>query len=200
MVLTEHRIASKKADTDHKILDILADRYSPRSFEQVNIADETLYRLFEAMRWAPSSMNEQPWRIIYARKGEEAHQKIAQTLMKGNKPWAEEAPILMLTIIKNTFENGTLNNSALHDLGLAMGNLSVQATYEGVGLHQMGGFSRETAKHLFQISEGYEAVTAVALGYFGDPNALPERLRERELAKRTRKPIAEFAFHEEFKS
>jgi nitroreductase len=57
----------KIANTDHDILDVIRNRWSPRAFDpsrDVPAAD--LRRLFEAARWAPSSMNEQPWRFLVA--------------------------------------------------------------------------------------------------------------------------------------
>jgi hypothetical protein len=44
------------------------------------------------------------------------------------------------------------------------------------------------------IPEGYEPVTMGAIGYIGDPETLPEHLRERELAPRRRKPLEELVF------
>jgi nitroreductase len=56
----------------------------------------------------------------------------------------------------------------------------------------MAGLDPEKARKVFQIPEGWEAVAAMAIGYPGDPATLPEKLRERELAPRTRKPLSEF--------
>lgn len=198
MEVTESIQSIKRAATEYNIHDLIANRYSPRAFQDKSITEDALNRLFEAMRWAPSSMNEQPWRIIYARKGDENYDKIVDTLMEGNKIWAKEAPILMLTLVKSTFENGSTNRSARHDLGLAIGTLTIQATHEGIGLHQMGGFSPKQAETAFEIPDGYEAVTAIALGHFGDPETLPSGLAKREKAKRQRKPIKDFVFHGKF--
>jgi nitroreductase len=186
----------KYAKTSYPILDVIANRWSPRAFEDREIEEDTVMKLFEAARWAPSSMNEQPWRFIYAKKGTKAHQDIVDTLMEGNKHWALKAPVLMLTLVKSHFSNGAPNKSARHDLGLAIGNLSIQATHEGIGLHQMGGFFPTKAKELFGIPESYEAVTAIALGYFGDPETLPETLKKRELSERQRLPIDQIVFKE----
>lgn len=58
----------------------------------------------------------------------------------------------------------------------------------------MAGFDVQKARELFSIPEGHEPVAAIALGYVDDPNILPEKLRDRELAPRTRKPLPEFVF------
>jgi nitroreductase len=83
--------------------------------------------------------------------------------------------------------NGKPHKYAWYDLGLAMGNLSLQATSLGIYLHQMAGFDTEKARELLEIPEDYEAVTAIALGYLGDPEKLPDNLKERENAPRNRK-------------
>lgn len=52
----------------------------------------------------------------------------------------------------------------------------------------------QKARARFSLPNGYEPVAAIALGWAGDPNILPEELRDRELAPRTRKPLTEFVF------
>lgn len=189
----------KATPTQYDILDVIKDRWSPRAFEDRPVPPELLLRLFEAMRWAPSSMNEQPWRVIYAHKGEAAHDLLAAALMPGNKPWAEKAPVLLATLVKKTFtRNGASNRTAWHDLGQAIGNLSIQATSLGLGLHQMGGIRPDQIAKDFAVPDDYEVVTAIALGFFGDPDQLAEDLKARELSERKRKPVSEFAFHGTF--
>ena len=61
-------------------------------------------------------------------------------------------------------------------------------------MHQMAGFDPEQARDVFDIPEDYDAVTAIALGYPGDPNTLPDVYRERESAPRTRKPLKDFVY------
>ncbi len=168
----------KVANTDHPIHELIAERWSPRAFAQKYIPQEEINSLFEAARWAPSSMNEQPWRFIYAKKGEVGFDKILDSLMDGNTPWAKDAPVLMVTLIKKTFaRNGKSNGSASHDLGLAMGNLSIQATELGIALHQMGGFYPDKIKEAFDLPEDVEPKTVVALGYYGEPDQLNDELK-----------------------
>jgi nitroreductase len=56
----------KKAATDHPILQVLAERWSPYGFEDRPVAEGDLCSLFEAARWAASSYNEQPWNYLVA--------------------------------------------------------------------------------------------------------------------------------------
>jgi nitroreductase len=128
---------------------LIADRYSPRAFSDSPITEQELGSLFEAARWAPSSINEQPWRFIYARKGENAFAEMVNGLSDGNKPWAKNAPVLLIALVKNEFSRGGVNIAASHDLGLAVGNMSLQAQHLNIGIHQMGGISREYLTHAF---------------------------------------------------
>jgi nitroreductase len=56
----------------------------------------------------------------------------------------------------------------------------------------MAGFDATKARETFAIPADWEPVAAITIGYPGDPESLPEKLRERELAPRIRKPLGEF--------
>jgi nitroreductase len=147
---------------------IFYERESPRKFKDREIATEDLLSLFEAARWAASSFNEQPWRFVYGDKHDNSdiYDKLMECLNAGNQKWAKQAPVLMLTIAKTSFDHdGSFNRHALHDLGMAMGNFSMQAAKHGIMIHQMAGFSTHKANELFNLPEDYEPVAVVAIGY-----------------------------------
>ncbi len=178
---------------DHPIHELLQKRWSPRAFSAQPITEEMIMTLFEAARWAASSGNEQPWRFIYATQAQpERFHALLACLNEGNQVWAKAAPVLILTLVKTrSARSGRPNRYAWHDLGLAIGNLTVQASALGLYVHQMGGFSAEKARAAFALPDDIEPVTVIAVGYLGDPNTLPADLRERELAPQQRKPLAE---------
>jgi len=177
--------------------ELIRERWSPRAFSGAPVPRELLNVLFEAARWAPSSMNEQPWRFIVAsrRDDPEGHARIGSTLMPVNAAWALRAPVLMVVAAKTTFtRNGAPNPAALYDAGQAGALLSVQATAHGLAVHQMGGFDRERARLLLGIPDGYAPVVAAALGYPGDAGELSPEMRSREAAPRQRQPSSEWVF------
>lgn len=186
----------KPAETDYPIHDLLTRRWSPRAFSDQPVPSSILRRLLEAARWAPSSNNEQPWRFLLATKEDQTEfTRLLSCLIDGNVRWAQHAPVLLLSTARMTFqESGNPNRHAFHDVGLAVANLSLEATALGLFVHQMAGILPDRAKELYAIPEEYEPVTAIAVGYSGDPDHLSERLRKRELATRSRKPLAEFVF------
>jgi nitroreductase len=74
--------------------------------------------------------------------------------------------------------------------------LVLQAEAEGLHVHMMAGFNSDAVRDAFNVPPDYEPITAFAIGYLGDPNSLPEKLRERELARRVRRPLSETVFTE----
>ena len=186
----------KPAQTEIPIHDLIARRWSPRAFDERPVEADTLRMLFEAARWAPSSNNEQPWRFIVATKDHATEwNRLFDCLVEGNQTWAFQAPVLMLSIASLNFEDdGKPNRHAFHDTGLAVENLVLQATAGGLVAHQMAGFDVEKARADLRIPAGHEPVAMIAIGYPGNPNVLPERLRERELRPRSRRPIGEWTF------
>ena len=187
---------NKSSDTQYPIDDLLSARWSPLAFSEKSVEPEKLRSVLEAARWAASSYNEQPWSFIVATKDNQAEfDRLLGCLAEGNQEWAKTAPVLMLSVAKLQFErNGVENRHAFHDLGAAAAQLAIQATALGLFIHQMAGFDVPLSRSLYSIPEGYEPVAAIALGYVGDPQTLSERLLQRTLAPRTRKPLENFVF------
>ncbi|GAB3203805.1 hypothetical protein GCM10027293_35410 [Pontibacter aydingkolensis] len=188
MTSTENKIA---------VHNLIEKRWSPRAFAATPVEQEQLEALFEAARWAPSAMNEQPWRFIYATKDDkEAYDRLLSCLVEANQVWAKKAPVIFVSVAKKAYAfNGNINGHAWHDVGMATANLVLQATELDLHVHLMGGFSAGKAREVLDIPEGFEAVTMGVVGYAGDPEGLPEQLKARELAPRQRKPLSEILFN-----
>jgi nitroreductase len=181
---------------EHPIHPLLAGRRSIRALASTSVEPETLASLMEAARWAPSSMNEQPWSFIVAKKENKPDfDRLLGCLVEFNVQWAQHAPVLLLSVAKLTFEStGELNRHAFHDVGQAIANLTFQATVAGLVAHQIAGFDVEKARREFSIPQDYEPVAAAAVGYPGNPASLPEKLRNKDLSPRKRKPLTTFVF------
>lgn len=186
----------KLAETQAPIHASIGGRWSPRAFSESPVERDKLLSLFEAARWAPSSSNEQPWAfIVTTRDDPRKYEGMAGVLVESNRAWASRAPVLILALAHTQFEkDGRANLYALYDLGHAAANISLQATELGLAVHQMAGFDVEAARQRFDVPPGWEPVSVIALGYAGDPSSLPEKLRHRETAQRTRKALDTFVF------
>jgi nitroreductase len=184
------------APVGEPIHEILLNRWSPRSFEQRAVEPEKLRSLFEAARWAASCANAQPWFFIVAPKATEPQnfQRALECLVELNQTWAKNAPVLAFSLARSNFENGKPNHHAIYDVGAAAANLCAEAASLDLQVHQMAGIDPEKVRRTFGVPEGYEVLAGMALGYPGDPQSLPEPLRQREIASRVRKPLDSFVF------
>lgn len=187
----------KIAETQFAVHPLIAGRWSPRAFDEKSIADESFYALFEAASWAPSAMNEQPWRYIAAQKENTAgFEKLLGCLLPGNAAWAKGAAALVLVYTKLTYtRNGNANVNAFYDVGSANQNLLLQAFSEGIYSHVMEGFDKNKVREVFEIGADFAPVCMIALGYPGHAEQLEEPFRTRETAPRSRKPVTEFLQH-----
>ncbi len=186
----------KVAETRAPIDELLARRWSPYVFSERSVAPEILLSLLEAARWAPSSFNEQPWAFLVATKENPAEfERLLSCLVPANQEWARQAPVLMLSVAKLNFDRGGKSNRhAFHDVGLAAMSLVVEAMAHGLYVHQMAGILPERARELYSIPEGWDAVAGIAIGYVGDSSAVSEKLRQRDAAPRSRKPLEQMVF------
>ncbi len=186
----------KRADTLPEVLEVIRDRWSPRSFSSREVSKEDLKTILDAAHWAASSYNEQPWRFLVARKSDaEAYAKLLSVLVPFNQNWAKTAPVLLIMAAKREFShNRHPNRYALHDAGAALAHFFLQATALGLHAHGMAGLDIDKARKDLAIPLEYEVAAAAALGYLGSPDELPEDMRAGELARRTRKPLTEIVF------
>jgi nitroreductase len=184
----------KPAPTEHQVHELIEHRWSPRAFSEQPVPADVLRSLFEAARWAPSSSNEQPWAFLVTTAGDkENHAKMLSTLVEFNQGWAKHAPVLAIAVSRLAFaQTGKPNRNAFYDTGAAVANLSLEATSRGLFVHQMAGFDAQKAIELLEIPSGWDPIAAFTIGYPGNPESLPETLRQRELAPRERKPLDSF--------
>ncbi len=172
-----------------KIIDSVRNRWSPVGFSEEKVGIDILETIFEAARWAPSSMNEQPWSYYYAFRGEKGFEKMLECLVPGNRDWAHQAPVLILGVSNLKFRyKDKPNRHAMHDIGAANALLAIQASELGLQAHQMGGFDYEKTLKTFDLAlNEVEPATFIALGYPADPETLKEELRKRDTQERKRK-------------
>lgn len=191
-------MTSNHPKPDHPILPVIAERWSPYAFDPRPVEREKLLSCLEAARWAPSSYNEQPWTFILAERSEAAEfARMVDCLVEGNRAWAKNAGVLMLTIVSRLFvKNGKPNRAAEHDIGLAAGNIVLQATALGLQGHQMIGVEPDKIRAAYKISDSHDPLTAIALGYPAPAQpGTTDPLAQRDLNPRTRKPLSEIVIH-----
>lgn len=186
----------------HPVDPIFIDRWSPRAFDGSEMPEADLMTMFEAARWAPSAFNAQPWRFLYARRGDAHWERFLHLLTPWNRGWAQSASALIfilsdrLTVTKWGGEQESHSHS--FDAGAAWAYLALQATHMGYHAHGMTGIEHDQAREELRVPERFRLEAAAAIGRIGDPaTILDEKLRAREFPS-DRKPIAEFVFAGDF--
>jgi len=166
--------------TDHGVGQLFVDRWSPRAMSGEELPAETLQTLFEAARWAPSSMNNQPWRMLYAPRGSSHWPLYFDLLVDANKVWCAKAAVLVVFVSKTTFDNGKPCRTHSYDTGAAWMSLALQGSLLGLVVHGMQGFDYERARVDLQIPAEYQVEAMAAVGWPGRLEELPEALQARE--------------------
>lgn len=181
------------------VIEPIRKRFSPYRFDGRGVPTDALRNCFEAATWAASSFNDQPWSwVIAVRENAAEFETAIDCLMEANRPWARKAGVIAFTVMRTSFAyNGKPNRVAFHDLGQASAHLALQATAHGLQVHQMGGVNLAKIKSIYEIPEGFEPQTAIAIGY---PDASPpqtdseRQMQEREQGARQRSSLGEVVF------
>jgi nitroreductase len=171
-----------------------------RAMSGAAIPEADLSTLLEAARWAPSSYNAQPWRILYALRDDESWPRFLDLLDEANRDWAQDAGALLVFVSRTAFErNGRPSLTHSFDAGAAWENLALQGTLLGWAVHGMEGFDYDRARADLAIPDLYRVEMMAAVGRARDPEELGDAARRQERPS-GRKPLAAIAFRGTFPS
>jgi nitroreductase len=189
-------MTNKTAVTSVPILSVLAERWSPRSFDKsYKLTQTELLSILEAGRWAPSANNNQPTRYFVVTREDKNHAAIAGTLAGWNQAWAPDASAIILIGVEATNPDGNVNPFANYDAGQAVAHLSVQAHELGLHVHQMAGLDIAKAAEILEVPGNVHLIVSAVVGKMAAADELPEALHEREIAPRTRKTLDEVVLY-----
>ena len=146
-----------------RLLDIVRNRYSCRSYLDKPVEEEKVVYLNECMRLAPSAVNRQPWkfRIVRSAEGREKLQSCY------SRPWFNEAPLYILASLLHDEEwvraDGKAHGNI--DVAIAVEHLCLAATEQGLGTCWVCNFDAERCHQLFEMPETEEPVVIIPVGY-----------------------------------
>jgi len=188
---------NKIAITAAPIAPVLAERWSPRSFNKdYLLTQHEALSILEAGRWAPSSNNLQPWRFAYISKTDELHGAICEKGLTGfNQSWAPNASALIVVAVQVNTADGKENTGRKYDAGLAASMMVVQAQELGLHTHHIGGLVREEILELLKLDSNYEILTVIAVGKVAPAEELEGPAFEREVAPRVRLELDEIMLY-----
>lgn len=176
-------------ESKYPIQSLLLSRVSYRSFSEERLTEEELFSLFEAARWAPSSFNNQPWRFVYARRGDADWEILFNALVEFNKSWCKYADTLVAVISRKNFEhNNKPSTTASFDTGAAWMSLAIEAHSRNMIAHGMEGFDYEGLKNALKIPDSFKVEAMIAIGKLGNHENFSPELKEKEKPS-LRKPL-----------
>lgn len=182
---------SEKRQASQPVHPLFIDRWSPRGMTGEAVSEQELMTMFEAARWAPSSNNAQPWRILYARRDTEQWPAFMELLFDGNRAWGERAGALLL-FISHTYNDSAGRPSETHsfDAGAAWENLALQGYLLGLAVHGIAGFHRDRARDVLKIPTQFHLEAMVVVGRPGAQDLLSDTLKARETPN-DRRPLTQ---------
>ena len=169
------------------VLDIIRQRRSVRVYRRDPIPEESLFRVLEAARLAPSGKNLQPWKFILVQDNE-LKRKLAKA--SNSQDFIADAPLVLVAcgFPGECYRSmGRYMKSWPVDVTIALEHLILQAQEEGLGTCWIGSFEEEEVKSLLSVPEHVKVLALTPLGY---PAEVPEF--------RGRKSIEEIVSYDSF--
>lgn len=169
------------------VMEAIAARRSVRAYESTPVPDDALIKVLEAGRIAPSASNYQPWHFIIVRDP-----ALRKGLSKGR--WAgflKDTPVVIV---------GCGNKKVAErwhrvDTTIALENMVLAATGEGLGTCWIGSFDEADVKDLLKVPDEWAVVAMLALGYPKEKRGLIGKLMPHD---QRRKDMAAITSYEEF--
>jgi len=166
------------------ILDIIRKRYSCRRYQPRSVSPGQIHMMKEAVRWAPSACNRQPYRIHFITE-KETITRLAGAVPLGPasaNAWMLTAPMIVAAVGSREMvwhQLPRMVGADYHrtDAVIAMDHLSLAATEAGLGTCWVGWFSRKKARRILGLGMGEEVIILMTVGY---PDRDPPKERKRK--------------------
>ncbi|MGA1865717.1 MAG: nitroreductase family protein [bacterium] len=168
-----------------EIMEIILQRRSIREFESKPVPGEMIASILEAGRWAPSGLNNQPWRFVVA-DDEQILFKLAY--MTKYSSILLQAPTAIAIFLDK--KAGYSRDKDILAIGACIENMLLQIHALGLGACWLGEILNKAkeVEGLLKTPESYELLAVIALGF-------PKESDNREV-NRERKDLKELIFGE----
>ena len=188
---------NKIAITAAPIAPVLAERWSPRSFNrEYLLTQQEALSILEAGRWAPSANNLQPWRFAFISRNDDLHAELCEKGLTGfNQAWAPDASALIVLAVQKALPDGKEITGRKYDAGLAASLMVVQAQELGLHTHHIGGIVKEEIESLLKLDDNHEVLVVIAVGKVAPAEQLEGPAYEREIAPRVRLSLDEIMLY-----
>lgn len=144
-----------------------------RAFQDRDVPEETVTRLLEAARLAPSASNRQEWRFVVVRDAD-TRKKLAQAARR--QTFVAEAPVILACCAET--DNHVMACGQLCypiDVAIAIDHITLCAAAEGLGTCWIGDFYEDQVKEILRIPPNIRVVELMPIGYPQDPSPVEKR-------------------------
>jgi nitroreductase len=158
----------------------IKERFSIRKFEKTEVADKLIKEILDVARWAPSGLNNQPWKFIIIKDARIKEEVAKQTHYSRI---ILDAPLCIAVFLDkdegyNYVKDVQAVGAAIQNMLLAIHNLDLGGVWLGEILNK-----REEVERIINVPKNFELMAIVALGH-----PLEKK------ASRSRKPLSELVY------
>ena len=142
------------------VYECLRGRRTVRQFKSAPVPEETLNRVLNAARWAPSSRNQQPCHLVVVRDRETLAR---MGRIAGTGSFIGDAPLAIAVVMKDA-------DQPQMDGGRALQQMEIMAWSEGLGtcFVTLTADEREQIVELLGIPAAMDLITVLPFGYRND--------------------------------
>ena len=161
-----------------EILEIIKNRRSVREFSNEGVDDSLIEKILDAGRWAPSGLNNQPWRFVIVRDSELKDGLAEQTkyghIIRG-------APLSIAVFLDNSAgydrtKDVQAMGACIQNMLLAVHSLSLGACWLGEILNK-----KEAVGEILHTPGEFELMAVIAVGHPAEKQRTSERKPMEEL-------------------
>ena len=149
-----------------QVHEAIKNRRSVRAYKSDPIPEQSLRKVLEAARLAPSAHNDQDWKFIII-KDIKKKKQLAQAAQ--SQSFIAEAPVVIAAVALNPERVMSCEVPAYAiNLTIAVDHMTLQACEQGLGTCWIGAFSQEQVKKILNIPDQYKVVALLPLGFPAD--------------------------------
>jgi nitroreductase len=154
--------------------ELIAKRYSVRAYKPDAVDDETLNKVLDAARLAPTAANRQPFQLIVIHT--EGRKQELQRIY--NREWFVQGPLIICAV--GVPSQGWVRSDDKRryldvDVAIVMDHLVLEATNQGLGTCWIAAFNAKAAREILGLPNEIEPLIFTPLGYPADQPGIKER-------------------------
>ena len=162
------------------LTDVIMSRRSIRKYKAREVGKDTIRRILEAGRYAPSAANKQPWHFILITDSE-----IKKLLSKGK--WNGFIKDSAFTIAGCAYEGNVFARRwSTVDTAIALQNMVIAAWSMGIGSCWVGDFEEKEVRRILRIPRSWRIISLISFGYPDEAPKVTSRKSLKRVVNRNR--------------